>query len=150
MLCKNTNQICNIGKIICLHWTVLNVFCVLFVQWRIFPLVQFSSYALHVSVPKYVSLRKEREITHTLSEQMNKSKSIYPNRKISDLQALYLCKTYCHKTDTRPLAVLSLENQLYLYFLQVTSLINVSLKYSKKPLPNAFLYLVFGVSSINR
>ena len=29
-----------------------------------------------------------------------------------DLQALYLSETYCHKTCTRTLAVLSLDNQL--------------------------------------
>ena len=32
---------------------------------------------------------------------------------IIDLQALYLSGTYCHKTGTRPLAVVNLNNRQY-------------------------------------
>ena len=32
----------------------------------------------------------------------------------TDLQALYLSGTFCHKNGTRPLAVLHLDNRLYI------------------------------------
>ena len=33
---------------------------------------------------------------------------------VTDLPALYLCGTYCHKTGTTPLAVKLLDNRLYI------------------------------------
>ena len=37
----------------------------------------------------------------------------------TDLQALYLSGTYCHKTGTRPPSCKHVDNRLYIYTLQI-------------------------------